>query len=107
MKNLKTLKPGFLKAGSTMRLISKNMPVFYFLFSIGMVYITLALMTEKRVRNIEFLKKDLKELRWEYMSLKSELMYSSTYSQVAKDAFGEDSGKLEHMPKRILVGYRP
>lgn len=90
-----------------MQFISKNMPVFYFLFAIGMCYITLSLLTEKRVRNIEFLKKDLKELRWEYMTLKSELMYNSTYSQVATKAFGEETGKLDAMPKRILVGYRP
>lgn len=90
-----------------MHFISKSMPVFYFLFAVAMCYITMALMSEKRVRNIEYLKKDIKELRWEYMTLKSELMYSSTYSQVASKAFGSESKKLDSAPKRILVGYRP
>ena len=55
------------------------------------------------MRNIQALKEDLKVLRWEYMTIKSDLMYNSTYSQVAKTVSGmemEFSGKL---PKKILV----
>ena len=94
---------GILSRGSTSKFMSNNMPLFYFLFFIGMIYITTAHYSEKRMRNIQALKEDLKVLRWEYMTIKSDLMYNSTYSQVAKTVSGmemEFSGKL---PKKILV----
>lgn len=84
-------------------MIATNMPVLYFWFIIGMVYITISLMSEKRVRNIEGLKKEIKELRWEYMSSKSELMYNSTYTQVAKSVFGDEAKRIDNVPKKIKV----
>jgi hypothetical protein len=102
-----TLRNGFLKAGSAMQFFSRNMRLMYFLFGLGMVYITMALMVEKRIRNIEYLKKDIKEIRWEYMSVKSDLMYHSTYTQVSNSASATFGKQSDTAPKRILVGYRP
>ena len=102
-----TLRSSFLKAGSAMQFFSRNMGLMYFLFALGMFYITMALMVEKRIRNIEFLKKDIKEVRWEYMSVKSDLMYHSTYSQVSSSASNALGKQSDTAPKRILVGYRP
>lgn len=106
MNDSKKLNRRFLKAGSTTRFVAQSMPVFYFLFALGMVYITTALMSEKRMRNIEYLKKDIKELRWEFMSVKAELMHSSTYSQVAHTVIGSELNNTK-APKRIITKHRP
>jgi hypothetical protein len=98
----KTWRNVFPTNGNVMQMMAANMPVLYFLFGVGMLFITISLMSEKRVRNIESLKKEIKELRWEYMSAKSELMYNSTYTQVAKSAFG-DEVSTGGVPKKIRV----
>ncbi len=107
MNDSKKLNRRFLKAGSTTRFVAQSMPVFYFLFALGMVYITTALMSEKRIRNIEYLKKDIRELRWEYMSEKAELMHASTYSRVAQAIIGENEINKTQAPKRIITRHKP
>jgi cell division protein FtsB len=57
--------------------------VYLFMFLIA-VYIFSAHQAEKKVREIQRLQADLTELKWEYTSLNSNWIYSSTRSQVAE-----------------------
>jgi hypothetical protein len=62
----------------------KILPFILFLAAIGMFYIGNKHMAEKNIRNIEKINKDLKELKWEYMTAKSELMFKSKQTELAK-----------------------
>jgi hypothetical protein len=62
----------------------KNIPFALFLSVIGGFYIANTYNAERTVRETSKTNKDLKELRSEYITLKSELMFHSNQSQVAQ-----------------------
>lgn len=70
----------FLNRESTIRLL----PFFLFLTLISMFYIGNTYYAEKQERDIQALRKSLKELRYEYITTRSELMNQSQQSEVAR-----------------------
>ena len=70
--------------------------LFYILFLgfLTFVYIANSHLAERNVREIQTLQKDLKEMRWYYMSLQSENMYNAKRSEVAKRV--KDNGLRPH-----------
>ena len=70
---------------------------------LGVVYIAFAREAESNVRKIQALKNDVRKLRWEYMSLQSELMYTSTQSQIIKSMQAKGFQVDKKGPKRIVV----
>ena len=64
-------------------------PYLLFLTFLAFVYITNDYMVESKVRKISHLQKELRELRYEYVSVKSNLMSISKQSQLEK--------RLEHL----------
>ena len=62
----------------------KLLPFFLFLTLLAMFYIANTYVAEKTERDIQALRKSLKELRYEYITTKSELMNQSQQSEVAK-----------------------
>jgi hypothetical protein len=60
------------------------LPFFVFLGFIGMFYIGNKHFAEKNIREVEKLNKELKELRYEYMTTKAELMFRSKQTEVVK-----------------------
>lgn len=84
-------------------LILKNLPFVAFLGFLATIYIANAHYAERNVRKIQVLQKDLKELRWHYMSLQSENMYNSKRSEIA-DKVKDDGLRLQRRkPKKIVV----
>ena len=63
-------------------LVFNNFAYILFLGFLAVIYIANAHYAEKRVRDIQRAQKEIKELRWQYMSVKSELMRESTQSQL-------------------------
>jgi len=59
------------------------LPYMFFLTFIGILYIANGYYAEKTVRNLYKTTSDLKELRSEYITIKSDLNYLSKQSQVA------------------------
>lgn len=84
-------------------LLVKNLPFFCFLAFLAAIYIANAHYAEKKVREIETLQNELKQQRWEYMTLKSELMYRSKQAEVATQV--RDLGLKEPTvkPYKIIV----
>ncbi|RXF71210.1 FtsL-like putative cell division protein [Arcticibacter tournemirensis] len=82
---------------------SEMMPFIIFIAFLGMVYIGNRHFAEKNIREIDKLNKEVKELSWDFKSLKADLMLKSTQTEVAKrvDTFG----LMEPVepPKKILV----
>jgi len=62
----------------------RNIPFALFISVIGGFYIANTYNAERTVRETSKTNKDLKELRSEYISIKSELMFHSNQSQVAQ-----------------------
>lgn len=81
----------------------RNIPFIFFMVSMGLVYIANSHVAEKKVRKIESLKKQAQTLKWEYWSLKSQIMYGSTQSALTKKV--TPFGLLEPIdsPKRIQI----
>ncbi|MCC6460766.1 MAG: hypothetical protein IT260_09880 [Saprospiraceae bacterium] len=70
--------------------VFRNFSFLLFLSFLALLYIANAHFAEKNVREIQALQKKIKELKWEYTSIKSETMYKSIQSQM--DANLEQSG---------------
>ena len=81
--------------------VFKNLVFVFFIGFLGLVYIANAHFAEKKVRQIQALQKEVKELRWEYMSLKSDIMYNYKLSEVSKKV--EMKGLRLKSPKKIEV----
>jgi hypothetical protein len=62
----------------------KNIPFFLFLAGLAVVYIYNGHYADKIVRDINQTNKELKELQYEYKTLKSEVMFRSKQSELAK-----------------------
>ena len=66
------------------RWIVRNIPFFLFLALLAVIYIYNGHNADKTVRNINKVSKQLKELQYEYKTLKSEVMFRSKQSELAK-----------------------
>jgi cell division protein FtsL len=66
------------------RWIVRNVPFFLFLSLLAVLYIYNGHHADKTVRNINKVSKQLKELQYEYKTLKSEVMFRSKQSELAK-----------------------
>jgi hypothetical protein len=72
-------RPGF-----SYRWIMKNIPFFLFLAALAVIYIYNGHYADRVVRDINRTNKELKELQYEYKTLKSEVMFRSKQSELAK-----------------------
>lgn len=78
------------------------MPYFLFLAVLAIVYIANGHYADNTVRNINKVNRELKELQYEYKFLKSEVMFRSKQSEMAKAV--EPLGLKElRVPPAVLV----
>ena len=79
------------------------MPYIFFAAGLAFVYITNSYYAERNIRKIDKIGNELKELRSEYITGKSELMFKSKQSEVAKQL--EATGVVESTepPKKIII----
>ncbi|WP_374163247.1 FtsL-like putative cell division protein [Arcticibacter sp. MXS-1] len=82
---------------------SEMMPFIIFLAFLGMIYIGNRHFAEKNIREIDKLSKEVKELSWDFKTLKADLMLKSTQTEVARrvDTFGLK--EPVEPPRKILV----
>ena len=64
--------------------IVKQVPFLFYLAFLAVIYIYNGHMADKTVRKINATAKEVKELQWEYKSLKSEVMFRSKQSELVK-----------------------
>ncbi|MCE2823635.1 MAG: FtsL-like putative cell division protein [Bacteroidota bacterium] len=84
----------------TTNLVFGNFQFLLFLGFLIIIYIANAHYSEKGVRRIQSLQKQMKELKWEYTAIKSETMYKSMQSQI--DVSLESAG-LDLAPSGVKV----
>ncbi len=66
------------------RSIVKQVPFFLFLAMLAVLYIYNGHYADKTIRNINRTAKEVKELQYEYKTVKSEVMFRSKQSELAK-----------------------
>ena len=83
--------------------VIRHLPFVFFLAAIGILYIANAHYAEKNIREVNQSEKEINELRWQYMTSKSELEYISKQSEVAKMAAPAGLKELREPPKILTV----
>ena len=99
---------GFFRTFFTDGVVSKEsatemLPFLLFLAFLTMVYIANSHMAISNVRKIDKLHKEVKELSWEYKSLKADLMFKSKLTEVSKVVDTLGIKELIEPPKKIIV----
>lgn len=82
---------------------TEMLPFLIFLSVLCMLYIANSHTAVKNVRNIDKLNKEVKELSWEYKSLKADLMFKSKLTEVAKKVDTLGIKELTEPPKKIII----
>lgn len=79
------------------------LPFIIFLAFLGMIYIGNRHFAENNIRDIDKLSKEVKELSWDFKTLKADLMLKSTQTEVAGmvDTFGLK--EPVEPPKKIVI----
>lgn len=70
--------------GINYQFIIRNLPFFLFLSMLAVVYIYNGHYSDKLIKDINKTGKELKELQYEYKTMKSEVMFRSKQSELAK-----------------------
>lgn len=81
-----------------------NFPYFIFLVVLAMIYISNTHTVESTIRSIDKTKVELKEVRWNFMATKSDLMYKSKQTEVAKAVEEMGLKEITSPPKKIVIG---
>ncbi|NSL88522.1 hypothetical protein ECE50_016900 [Chitinophaga sp. Mgbs1] len=85
------------------RALVQNMPFIGFLSVLALIYIANSHLAEKKIRRINQLGKEIKELKWEYINVKSELMFRSKMSEVSKSVEPLGLKELSSPPQKIVL----
>jgi len=80
---------------------TEMLPFLVFLSLLTMLYIANSHMAVKNIRDIDKLNKEVKELSWEYKSLKADLMFKSKLTEVAKKVDTLGIKELTEPPKKL------
>ncbi len=83
--------------------IVSNLPFLLFVAGLSVFYIWNTYWAQQNIRTINQTTEEIKELRWEYMTTKSELMYESKQSRVAEKVDTLGLRELRTPPKKILT----
>lgn len=79
------------------------LPFIFFLTFLGILYIANGYYAEKMVRDLHKIGNDVKELRSEYITIKSDLNFNSKQSQVAQATESLEIYESTTPPTKIVV----
>ena len=80
-----------------------NLPFVCYMAVLAVGYIYNSHASERNLREIDALKKEVKDYRWQYMNLKQELMYGSTQSQLTDNLKELELQPLGVTPKKLVI----
>ena len=87
--------------------ILKNLLFFLFLALLAVIYIANGHMADNTIRDINNTARDVKELQYEYKSLKSEEMFKSRESQIVEAATPLGLKISNEPPMRLMAEENP
>lgn len=79
------------------------MPFLFFMFLLAIVYIGNSYYAEKTIRDIDRTEKEIRELRSEFITARSELMYRSKLTEVAAAIQPKGVKESTMAPRKILL----
>jgi len=82
---------------------TQMMPFIIFMAMLAMVYIANRHFAERNIRDIDKLKTEVKELSWDFKTLKADLMLKSTQTEVAKQVDTLGLKEPVEPPKKIVI----
>ncbi|MFC4232347.1 FtsL-like putative cell division protein [Parasediminibacterium paludis] len=82
--------------------IAKNLNFFLFVSVLAIVYIANGHMADRAIRDISKTQKEIKELQYEYKTIKSEVMFKSEEVQVLKAAEPLGLKISKEVPQRLV-----
>jgi hypothetical protein len=97
------LRKFFIEGVVSKEAATEALPFLIFISVLCMLYIANSHMAVKNIRNIDKLNKEVKELSWEYKSLKADLMFKSKLTEVAKKVDTLGIKELTEPPNKIVV----
>ena len=83
--------------------ILRNIPFILFLGFLAVIYIANTHLAERNIRQIQESRRELKEMRWYFMTLQAENMYKSRRSEMAKNVKDFGLQPLSDKPKKIIA----
>ncbi len=93
----------YLKEFFKYRWITKNLVFFLFLALIGVLYIANGHTSDRTIRDISKLENEIKELQYEYKTVKSEVMLKSEESQIIKAVEKSGLKTNKELPVRVKI----
>ena len=87
----------------TSDLILKNLPFIAFLGFLAIIYIANVHYAQRNIRQIQEVQKEIKDMRWKYMSLQSENMYNRKQAEVVERVKEEGLQLHRGKPKKIVI----
>lgn len=88
--------------GISNRWIVKNIPFYFFIAALAIIYIANGHYADKTMRNINNTEKDLKEMEYEFKTVKQEVIFRSKESELAKAVEPLGLKPLTVPPLRII-----
>ncbi|MBL7865419.1 MAG: hypothetical protein JNK10_11110 [Cyclobacteriaceae bacterium] len=79
------------------------LPKILFVMALGLLYISNTHYAEKTVRRIDQVQSDVEDLRADYTTLKSDLMFASKQSEVARKVKTIGLKESLHPPTKVVV----
>jgi hypothetical protein len=79
------------------------LPFIIFISFLGMIYIANRHFAENNIRDIDKLSKEVKELSWDFKTLKADLMLKSTQTEVAKEVDTLGLREPDLPPTKIVI----
>ncbi len=83
--------------------VANNIRYILLISTLAILYIGNARYAERQLRKINEIQSRLKQLRWEYMSTTSDLMFKSKQTEVAKLVAPLGLEELKQPPKKIVI----
>ena len=83
--------------------VLKYIPFLFFMAFLGLLYIANIYYAERTVSSIDSIKNELKELRYEHISTKSELMTISTQTEVSRRLEGTGLKPTLIPPAKLVI----
>lgn len=83
--------------------INRNMNFFLFLSVLAIIYIANGHVADRTIRNINKTQNELKELQFQFKTLKSEVMFMSEESQIVKAAEPLGLKISNEVPQRLQM----
>ncbi len=113
MKETEIIKPESLKTHFVETLKNRlrfdelnwlnNLPLVLLVAILGLFHVSNTHLAESKIRKINNMEQEIKELRWLYMTSKSDLMYKSKQSEVAKMVKDQGLKELVSPPFKIAI----